>query len=164
MVRRWSAVGLEISERQAVVLEDFPFWAVWIFFLCGALVRGQTMYWLGRGAAHGIERTRHRELFHRGSDIIERLGTIAVPLAYLTIGVQSAILFAAGVMKMGLVRYTVAQIPGVIAWATIYSTIGMAGWKAMAGSWWALGIIIVAIAVGIVWWALRKRGVREPES
>jgi len=49
-------------------------------------------------------------------------------------------------------RYTLAMIPGCLAWATIYSTIGFAVWGAVlaaaAGSPWGIaGMVATAIIV-----------------
>jgi membrane protein DedA with SNARE-associated domain len=73
-----------------------------------------------------------------------------VPLSYLTVGFQTLVLTAAGVTRIRWAWFTLAQIPGAMAWALIYATIGFAVWQAglaaAAGSPLAL-VAFAAIAL-----------------
>lgn len=55
---------------------------------------------------------------------------LEVPLCFLTLGVQAAVNASAGVSRMPLRRYLPAVTVGALAWALMYTTIGMAisGW------------------------------------
>ena len=94
---------------------------------------------------------------------MNRWGLAAVPLCYLTVGVQTLVLAAAGVTRVRWWHFTIAQVPGVLAWATIYSTIGFAVW---AAAWegavrrhpWAAAVLLLLIIAGIVYLARRRRG------
>ena len=55
-----------------------------------------------------------------------RWGVLAVPVSFLTVGIQSVIQLSAGVARMPLRRYVAATAAGAIAWAAVYTTIGMA--------------------------------------
>ena len=55
-----------------------------------------------------------------------RWGVLAVPMSFLTVGLQSFIQISAGVARMPLHRYAAATVVGAIAWAIVYTTIGMA--------------------------------------
>ncbi len=66
----------------------------------------------------------------RGRRAIERWGPAAVPLSYLTVGFQTLVLASAGAMRIGWLRFSLAQIPGALGWALIYTTIGWAAWEA----------------------------------
>src|SRR5699024_12061197 len=59
-----------------------------------------------------------------GRTLVHKIGVVAVPLSYLTVGLQTAVLAAAGLVRIQWWKFTVAQIPGAIAWATIYSGVG----------------------------------------
>lgn len=101
-----------------------------------------------------------------GRRVLDRIGVPAVPLAYLTVGLQSAIIIAAGLVRMRWRTFSLAQIPGAAAWATIYSTIGFAAWaaaiRAIAGDWWplAIGVLLIALAALII--TLCRRARRRP--
>ncbi|MBS7547619.1 DedA family protein [Dietzia massiliensis] len=105
------------------------------------LLRANATYWLGRGALRGgrlSERFAHRlegPTMQRAQRLSARYGVIAVPLSFLTVGVQTAINFSAGFTVMPLRRYLPAVTVGCVLWALLYSTVGMVGWAAIATLW-----------------------------
>jgi membrane protein DedA with SNARE-associated domain len=131
-------------------LRDYPFAAVFAFLFFGAMARGQMLYWLGRGVRVGVLKLRVN--LEGGTAWINRCGLFAVPLAYLTVGLQSLILGAAGALHIRWVAFTAATVPGALMWAGIYSTIGWAVWKAVlfdgATSGW-LWLVIGGYAVAL---------------
>lgn len=155
-------------------LSSWPFWLVFVFMWSGATVRGQATYWAGRVVTDQTLRRTHpaggraRRLHdwlagegtERGIEAIRRWGLVVVPFSYLTVGFQTMVNAGAGVLRIGWVRYTVAQLPGALAWAAIYSTIGFAVWEAglaaAAGSPWGLAGI-AALTVVIVSTVLVRR-------
>jgi len=126
---------------------------VWQAFTALYLVatpRGQATYWLarlvteqadrriGRGHRRGIggglaavRRWLEGESVARGRRAVRRWGLPAVPLCYLTVGFQTLVLAAAGVLRVRWIAFTLAQLPGALAWAAIYTTIGWAAWEAL---------------------------------
>lgn len=150
-------------------LDDWPVAAVYSFMFALAMARGQALYWIGRVITEQtLRRTHPREgwqarahawLTGGGIDpgivALRRWGLIAVPLSYLTIGFQSMIQAAAGVLRIEAWRYTVAQVPGALVWAGIYTTFGFFTWVAIGaaarGNPWAAGgltlLVILTIAV-----------------
>lgn len=160
-------------------MDDYPFWLVWILLYLGATLRGQATYWIGRGVRSGALRgntgpgwwRRTRDRINsmdtgRARVILDRVGILAIPLAYLTVGLQSAIIVTAGLTHIGWGRFSLAQIPGAVAWATIYSTIGFAAWagmfRALAGEWWPLVLLVVALIIIVAVVAYRRR--RQPSE
>lgn len=105
------------------------------------MLRANATYWLGRGALRGgrlSERFAHRlegPTMQRAQRLSARYGVIAVPLSFLTVGVQTAINFSAGFTVMPLRRYLPAVTVGCVLWALLYSTVGMVGWTAIATLW-----------------------------
>lgn len=105
------------------------------------MLRANATYWLGRGALRGgglSERFAHRlegPTMQRAQRLSARYGVIAVPLSFLTVGVQTAINFSAGFTVMPLRRYLPAVTVGCVLWALLYSTVGMVGWAAIATLW-----------------------------
>ena len=69
-------------------------------------------------------------------------------LSFLTVGVQTALNFAAGVLRMPLWRYEVGVVIGALMWAGIYSTIGFAVFEAWVSQspWLWLGALVRPIA------------------
>ncbi|WP_421741112.1 DedA family protein [Cellulomonas sp.] len=144
------------------------------------MARSHATYWAGRGVVRGAQAVDDHEgapsWWHasvkrleawsgtpgaqRGLDLVRRWGPIAVTLAYLTVGLQTAIIAAAGLVKMPYLRFTLASIPGAIAWAVIWATIGFGAlWAAVAlfaRSPWALAGVVVLLVL-VVGWLLRRR-------
>ncbi|GMA40455.1 DedA family protein [Mobilicoccus caccae] len=144
----------------------WPIWALFAFFFFLAMARGQATYWLARyltrAGLKNAEPTGWRGRMARwldgsgvdhGAQVLRRWGLVAVPLCYLTVGLQSAIIAAAGVIRISALAFTLAQIPGALAWATIYSTIGWGLWQAtflaIAGSPWGL-VMFLALTIAVV--------------
>lgn len=136
--------------------EGWPFVALWLFFLSGALMRGSFLHWLGRRVRRYDQSHRalaERPAVLRAQAVVHRYGAPAVTLAHLTIGVQSAVMVASGLLLMPLRRFVPALLVGAAAWATIYTTVGMSvlyavlgriHWTWFAGAVAALLLLVVA--------------------
>lgn len=105
------------------------------------MLRANATYWLGRGALRGGKFSQlfaHRlegPTMQRAQRFAARFGVVAVPLSFLTVGVQTAINFSAGFTTMPLRRYLPAVAVGSVLWALLYSTVGMVGWTAITTLW-----------------------------
>ena len=108
----------------------------------------------------------------RAMDNIKKRGWIVISLAYLTIGIQTVVNVAAGVVGLSWPKYNLAAFPGWLAWALIYSTVGFAVWNAAvaaaAGSPAGIAVFCVlalAAAAGcILSRRKKKRRGCEPED
>lgn len=153
-------------------IAQLPLWQAFVALYLIVMARSNATYWVGRGARAVWDRrtTQVPDAAHplgrvgspRAAGLLNRYGPVAVALSYLTIGVQTAIHFTAGAMRMSLVPYVVGAAIGSVAWALIYATIGMAvieAWfAARAGSWWvALAALAVAVLAWVVWRRARRR-------
>lgn len=161
-----------------------PFWFVIIALVVIVLCRSHLTYWVGRAASVGAGRLaatgrgprwwtslRARAAAwgstvpaKRAAAAVHRWGPLAVTFAYVTVGAQTAVLVAAGVARMPYLRFTLASIPGAIAWAFIWGTVGLgAVWAAAAlaaESPWGLATAALALA-GIAAWWFRRRATRR---
>ena len=139
-------------------LEGTPFLVtVGVLFLI-VLLRAQGTYWLGRMAAVGALRSRwaDRVTGPRMTATVERLhrwGWPLVTLSFFTVGMQTVVNAAAGLTRMAWPRYTAAMVPGCVAWALIYATVGFAAVEAALAlatrSPWALVVVLIVLAAGI---------------
>ncbi|WP_407344030.1 DedA family protein [Pengzhenrongella phosphoraccumulans] len=146
------------------------------------LARAQGTYWLGRAVTAStrrlrtgherhdgrwsrfevrVERWSHGPGGRRATALLHRWGPVAVTLSFLTVGIQTAVNGTAGLTRMPFLRYLTAMLPGCLAWALIYATVGFAafyGTVALAArSPWALAGGLVAVAVGIAALVVRRR-------
>lgn len=137
-------------------------WAYLTLFVI-VMLRANATYWVGRLVVAGGRRSPRIERFLDGpaackaERFTRRWGVCAVPLSFLTIGIQTAVNVSAGALRMPLVRYLPAVTLGCLMWALIYSTIGLAAIEAVlltiVGSPWALlALAVVLIMIlGVRW-------------
>ncbi len=150
-----------------------PFVVVLLVLFAIVVARSHLTYWAGRavvrGAQYGQERIGGPSWWRatvlrigtfassaparRGLALLHRFGPVAVTLAYLTVGVQTAVFAGAGLIRMPYARFTLASVPGAAAWALIWATVGLgAVWAALAlaaRSPWALAAVLVALAATV---------------
>lgn len=153
---------------------EWPFLALWLFFLSGAMMRGSFMHWLGRRVRRFDQAHRglaERPAVLRAQAVVQRYGAPAVTLAHLTVGVQSAIMVASGLLLMPWRRFLPALLLGAALWATIYTTVGMSVVYAALGrlhwSWLVaagLAVLGLALARRRLAWLGSPRGVGEGEA
>jgi membrane protein DedA with SNARE-associated domain len=153
--------------------EGRPLWiAVAILFVI-VLARAQATYWVGRAARTGSLHTRlaPRLTGPRMTSAIQKLhrwGAPLVTVSFLTVGFQTVVNAAAGFTGMRWPRYTVAMVPGCVAWAFIYATVGLAAfdaWLALAArsTWWAVLLLVLLVALaGLLVHRYRRR--RSPSA
>ncbi|MGO0575902.1 DedA family protein [Ornithinimicrobium panacihumi] len=146
------------------MFNGYPFGLALAFLFCIAMLRGQATYWIARYVTEQtLKRTRPAEGWQarvhgwlssnavdRGRDAVQRCGIFAVPLAYLTVGIQTVVLASAGVIRMRWLRFTLAQSLGALAWGLIYSTIGFAMWAAFFEAAVADRRVLVVLATVLV--------------
>ena len=149
-------------------VSEGPWAGLFAFLFCVVLLRAQGTYWAGRWVRAGAEKAavagehdgRRARLagrlsgpsWERAQAFLDRWGFIGVPLSFLTIGFQTMVNAAAGYTRMRWDLYTVAMVPGCLAWATIYSLLGLSLIDAFARSpWLGIGVIVGVVAAA---WAL----------
>lgn len=153
-------------------IRELPLGLAYLTLFVIVMLRANATYWVGRLVVGGGRRSARmqRLLDSRAMALAERFirrwGLLAVPLSFLTIGVQTTVNLTAGILRMPLVRYLPAVTVGCLMWALIYSTIGFAAVYAvllgLAGSPWALVALGAAGAVvGCVVWFHRRHVAQE---
>lgn len=149
-------------------------WAYLTLFVI-VMLRANATYWVGRLLVAGGRRSPRIERFIEGPTMAkakrfsDRWGVLAVPLSFLTIGIQTAVNLSAGALRMPLTRYLPAMTLGCMMWALVYSTIGLAALQtiflALASSPWALVALAVAVlgVLGVRGFQRRAARAREDE-
>lgn len=152
------------------VTENLPF-IIFMFFV--SIVKSQAVYGMGRAVPAAVSRwgTNNETLakwdkwlqgpqVKRGAQILERWGIIVIPLSFLTVGIQTLVLAAAGVTRMRWWIFTVASLPGCVAWGVIYGAGLSVGWHtvsaALEGNRWAITVVVAALLVIIMLVARKK--------
>ncbi|GAB3498831.1 DedA family protein [Nocardiopsis coralliicola] len=154
-------------------LEGQPLWIVYAALFGIVFVRTQATYWIGRGLGAGLHAsrfgTRLGGRLTRAERLIDRFGPPVVALAYLTVGIQTAVHLVAGAMRMSFPRYLAAMLVGCALWAGLYSLGGLA----VITVWWNMFLhspalaastaaLVAAVAVTVI--ALRRRRTRAAQQ
>jgi membrane protein DedA with SNARE-associated domain len=150
---------------------SLPFgWAA-AFLTAVAMVRSQCTYWVGRAINAGLLHTAwaaklKSQRARRGIDALERWGWPIIPLSFLTIGFQTAVNAGAGIIGWRWGRYTLAAVPGWIAWGVLYAAgmlaaFGAAVALAARSPWLLAGVVVVGAVVGSVIVHRRRRAKRR---
>lgn len=148
---------------------QMPWLAVVAVLFCIVSARATGTYYLGRAIIAGTARSRWNSVvnakpYQVGSSWLNRWGAPAVTLCFITVGVQTAVLLAAGISKMPLRKFILALIPGALIWGMIYGTVGFVGFLALARLWEinpAVTVISGILAVAAIAWGLRSVGSRQ---
>src|SRR5699024_1037511 len=85
--------------------------------------------------------------YRKAEAMIERYGAPVIAVSFLMIGIQTVLNLAAGTTGMSYRRYLPALAVGGAMWATIYSTVGLIGFKALAAGYQAAPGLTVGLAV-----------------
>lgn len=138
------------------------------FYVVIVLRAGGT-YLLGRLAARsGRTSVRARigeQRIARAEAVIDRWGPLAVLGSFLTVGVQTAVNFTAGLLRMRTVAYLPALAVGGLVWASVYGSLGalsIAGTLAMARRYPlpAVALVLLFAAAAVVFVVRGFRAVR----
>ncbi|HLT59712.1 MAG TPA: VTT domain-containing protein [Microlunatus sp.] len=148
---------------------DWPYpVAVGVLFLV-ILLRANATYWLGRAANAGASRTRIQRLlespgYRRAQDLVTRWGAPVITASFLTVGLQTLINLAAGVIRMSYRRYLPAMLVGGVLWSFLYATFGFVSftvWWRLYQRWPGPAVALLAglllILAGFIVWQLRSR-------
>lgn len=154
------------------LVDGWPVWAVFAILFLGAFVRGLATHLVGRGLRTGGERSTRlargldRPMVHRAEEWVRTWGPPLVSLGFLTVGVQTAINAASGVLRMPMRRFLPALVVGALLWAALYATVGLAVVDAALGGlpWWAAVLAVSAIGATVLVSRVIRRRVNEGTS
>ena len=148
-------------------LEGKPFAITFAVLFCIVLLRAQATYWLGRGVTAGVLHTRWADRISgprttKAIASLNRYGPPLVTVSFLTIGFQTVVNAAAGLIRMPWVRYTIAMLIGCVAWALIYATVGFAAVEAgialaTHSPWMLVAVVLLVVAVVVAIVIARRR-------
>ena len=132
------------------------------------IVRTSIVYAFGALAAEGgarldrIRKAMDSPLYRKARRLINRWGVIAVPLCFLTVGLQTAVIITIGFTKMPLRRWVPAMLVGTFMWACIYTTIGFAILAALGLEPWMFPLALaIVITVLVIVTQLRERRINR---
>lgn len=147
------------------------------FLFIVVTLRAQATYWLGRTVPAAANRKRNQGAVARwflgptprkGAAILERWGLIVIPLCFLTVGLQTAVIAGAGLVQMSWRRFTLAMIPGAVLWALLYGLGLLAVWaaavSALAGNAWSYVALAAVVVLFVVVRQLKKKRVHAAKN
>lgn len=141
---------------------DGPWIWVWLALFFIVLCRAGGTYLIGRAVRSGVSRISavqkimNAAIYQRAEVSLDRWGPPAVAISFLTVGFQTAINLAAGVIRMRWYRYLPALLIGGALWATIYTTVGRVSLVAVGVAYnrWPIPTVVVGVlfVVGLAGW------------
>ncbi len=143
---------------------DGPWIWVWLALYFIVFCRAGGTHLIGRAVRNGvsrvgsIQRVLASAAYQRAERALDRWGPPAVTVSFLTIGFQTVINLASGVIRMRWYRYVPALLIGGALWATIYTTIGSVSITAIGIAYnrWPMPTIIITIVmvISLVGWII----------
>lgn len=137
-------------------INSLPIEVALLFMWIVGIVRTSLVYWVAALAAkgsarlHRIREAMERPLYRKARAFINRWGVIAVPLCFLTVGFQTAVIVTTGFTRMPLRRWIPAMLMGTLMWAAIYTTIGFAILAALGLEPWMFPVALACVVAGAV--------------
>lgn len=135
---------------------NLPLLVVWLIMYGIILCRAGATYVLGRLARGGLAKSpRIRALlasegYAKAEERVNRWGAPVVAISFLTVGFQTLANLAAGTTRMPWLRYAAALAVGGAAWATVYSVVGFAGFRAIMLAYRQAPVLTLSVAAVIV--------------
>jgi membrane protein DedA with SNARE-associated domain len=153
-----ASVATAAGESSGIfTIDGVPYWVIFAAAFAIVFARAQGTYWVGRGVARGTGNTRwarrlEGERAQRAITTINKWGPIAVTLSFFTVGIQTVINLTAGYTRMRYTRYLAALVPGCLAWAAIWTTIGIAAFNTavLIAARSPLGLAVLVLLVAVV--------------
>ncbi|KQY60054.1 hypothetical protein ASD11_11185 [Aeromicrobium sp. Root495] len=156
-------------------IRSWPWAWAWLTLFVIVLLRAGATWGIGRAIAAGALRRRDAEgrasapRVRRAMERVEQWGPPVVTLSFLTVGAQTVVNLAAGLARMGWVRYAMGLVPGAAIWATIWTSLGAgvvaAATSAGADHTEAVVLLVLTVAVVLVVAVVasrRRRDTLEP--
>ena len=137
-------------------INSLPIEVALLFMWIVGIVRTSLVYWVaalaakGRARLHRIREAMERPLYRKARAFINRWGVIAVPLCFLTVGFQTAVIVTTGFTRMPLRRWIPAMLVGTLMWAGIYAPSGFAILAAQGLEPWMFPVALAFVVAGAV--------------
>ncbi|GBG97005.1 hypothetical protein [Lactococcus termiticola] len=135
-------------------IASLPLWQASLIIFVAVACRAQSTYWIGRAIQAGLLKTKwgqkRAESAEKSGGVtaIERFGLPIIPLSFLTVGFQTLVQLGAGLIGLSWLRYSLAALPGYIAYGIIYAAGGLSLFRALATG--SIGLLILFIIIVLV--------------
>lgn len=152
---------------------SLPWGVVVAILFCIVFARATGTYYIGRAVVAGTAKSRWSAMidskpYKLGAAWLNRWGAPAVTLCFITVGVQTAVLLAAGISRMPPRKFFLALIPGSLIWGMIYGTVGFVGFLSLVELWKINPVVSIITAIlaitGIVWGIRSKHNKKKLEA
>jgi undecaprenyl-diphosphatase len=142
---------------------QLPFWPIFIATSLGAAVGDQVSYWVGHVYKARIGEiwpfSRYRGLLAAGQEYFALHGGKSIVIGRFIPGIKAVVAGVAGMMGMGVIRFTILNVLSAMAWAAVHLLPGYSAGLAFAGLSTiskrlaiVIGVLVVAIVL-VVWLA-----------
>jgi undecaprenyl-diphosphatase len=138
-----------------VGLGKVSFWPIFIATILGAVIGDAISYWAGRIYKERIAEiwpfTRYPKLWVAGQRHFDRYGGKSVVIGRFIPGIKPVVSGVAGMMGMGVFRFTILNLLSAIAWASVHILPGVSTGLALSGQISErLAVLIGVIVIGTI--------------
>jgi undecaprenyl-diphosphatase len=147
-----------------VGLGRVSFWPVFIATILGASIGDAFCYWTGRIYKERFAEiwpfSRYRRLWATGQRYFDRHGGKSIVIGRFVPGIKPVVSGVAGMMGMGVFRFTILNLLSAIAWATIHILPGVSVGPVLTGlnaigEPWAVFIGVLVVGTLLAMWVMR---------
>lgn len=145
-------------EKMLNWVASLPLWQATLFLFIVVFFRAQMTFALGKLIHMGIlktkwgKKTEKSEENRAGMLALQKYGWPVIPLSFLTVGFQTVVQLAAGMLDWKWSKYTLVALPGYLAWGFVYAAGGLTLFRSIANG--SIGLLILFVIIVLLLWSV----------
>lgn len=145
-------------EKMLNWVASLPLWQATLFLFIVVFFRAQMTFGLGKLIHMGILKTKWGEKAEKSEEnragmlALQKYGWPVIPLSFLTVGFQTVVQLAAGMLDWKWSKYTLVALPGYLAWGFVYAAGGLTLFRSIANG--SIGLLILFVIIVLLLWSV----------
>ncbi|WP_270741268.1 hypothetical protein [Lactococcus formosensis] len=138
-------------EKMLNWVASLPLWQATLFLFIVVFFRAQMTFGLGKLIHMGILKTKWGKKAEKSEEnragmlALQKYGWPVIPLSFLTVGFQTVVQLAAGMLDWKWSKYTLVALPGYLAWGFVYAAGGLTLFRSIANG--SVGLLILFVII-----------------
>ncbi|MFK4783310.1 SNARE-associated domain-containing protein [Lactococcus petauri] len=145
-------------EKMLNWVASLPLWQATLFLFIVVFFRAQMTFGLGKLTHMGILKTKWGKKAEKSEEnragmlALQKYGWPVIPLSFLTVGFQTVVQLAAGMLDWKWSKYTLVALPGYLAWGFVYAAGGLTLFRSIANG--SIGLLILFVIIVLLLWSV----------
>lgn len=145
-------------EKMLNWVASLPLWQATLFLFIVVFFRAQMTFGLGKIIHMGILKTKWGKKAEKSEEnragmlALQKYGWPVIPLSFLTVGFQTVVQLAAGMLDWKWSKYTLVALPGYLAWGFVYAAGGLTLFRSIANG--SIGLLILFVIIVLLLWSV----------